>query len=160
MISFPTGLTEIKAEYGDPTTYIQDGGLVKPEWEGHTLGMLHLPAPLPLGWDHSITVSRVRIHFKLMESLGKVFDKIKADGNWNLILSFDGTYVWRPKRDGDKLSCHSWGIAIDLNASTNRLGDDGDMPPEIIGPFVDEDWEWGGNWQRKDCMHFQAAHGY
>jgi hypothetical protein len=95
-----------------------------------------------------------------MESLGKVFDQIKADGNWNRIATFDGTYVWRPKRDGQKISTHSWGIAIDLNASTNQLGEIGDMPLEIIKPFVDEDWEWGGNWERKDCMHFQACHGY
>lgn len=160
MIPFPTGLGEIKRIYGDPTTLISDGGMVSPNWEHFTLGILELPAPLVIGWDHSIAVTRIRIHHKLLVSLGKVLDSLNRDGHWNKIATFDGTYVWRAKRAGHKLSTHSWGIAIDLNAMTNLLGTKGSMPMEIIKAFGDEGWEWGGDWSYPDPMHFQAAYGY
>jgi hypothetical protein len=159
MSAFPTGLDRIKEFYGDPADFRMGDGGVTPEWE-RMLGFVQLPAPLTLGWDHSIHVTRVRIHYRLVPSLGKVFDRINADGNWHMLHSFDGTYVWRAKRAGDKLSTHSWGIAIDLNASTNQLGTKGDMPIEIIRCFGEEGWEWGGDWQRSDPMHFQACYGY
>lgn len=158
-MKFPSGLDAIKETYGDPSGHRLGDGGISPEWE-KMLGFVQLPAALGLGWDLDVKVTRVRIHYRLVPSLGQTFDRIHADGNWGLLHSFDGTYVWRPKRDGSKLSTHSWAISIDLNASTNQLGTKGDMPGEIIKPFVDEGWEWGGDWLRSDPMHFQACHEY
>lgn len=160
MIIVPTGLAEIRKTFGDPESYIREDGTVHPNWEHHTQGILELPAPLPLGWDHSVTVRRIRIHYRLLSSLGKILDTISRNGDWNKIATFDGTYNWRAKRRGHKLSTHAWGIAIDLNAATNQLGTDGDMPLEIIKPFEDEGWKWGGDFRTKDPMHFQACFGY
>lgn len=159
MSAFPTGLDRIKEFYGDPADFRTGDGGITPEWE-RMLGFVQLPAPLTLGWDRDVHVTRVRIHYRLVPSLGRIFDRINTDGNWGLLHSFDGTYVWRAKRDGAKLSTHSWAIAIDLNASTNQLGTHGNMPIEIIRCFEGEGWEWGGNWQRKDPMHFQACYEY
>jgi hypothetical protein len=156
---FPNGLDEIKKTYGDPTEFRLPDGYVSPMWE-RMLGMLRLPAPLPLGWDRSVHVRRMRIHYLLLPSLGRVLDRINLDGNWQLLQTFDGTYTWRASRTSAKLSTHCWGIAIDLNASTNQLGTKGDMPVQIIQAFGEEGWEWGGDWSYPDPMHFQACYGY
>jgi hypothetical protein len=156
---FPTGLARIREVYGDPTPYRTPDGGVQPHWE-QILDYVQLPATLVLGWDRTVPVSRVRVHYKICGSLSRVFHTIKQIGYWPALESFDGTYVWRPKRTGEKLSTHSWGIAIDLNAASNRLGSSGDMPKDVVKAFRDEGWEWGGDWAFPDPMHFQAAYGY
>lgn len=152
-------MDEVKVYYGDPKLYtLLDGG-VDPAWEKLALDYVHLPAPLPLGWDREIKVIRIRIHRKLVPSLTNVFNRIYLNGQWEQLTSFDGTYAWRPKRTSSKLSLHCWGAAIDLNASSNPLGGLGDMPWQIINAFNQEGWEWGGEWKYADPMHFQAARG-
>ncbi len=69
--------------------------------------------------------------------------------------SFDGCYNLRYTRGAKKLSMHSWGIAVDHNAKTNPLGADGDIDSEIVEIFESEGFYWGGNFKRKDPMHFE-----
>jgi len=157
---FPAGLDHIRQTYGDPSIHILDDGGVDPKWEALTLGMLYIPAPMKLGWNHDIKVKRLRMHWKVLTEIDRVLREILNNGNWEDIKTFDGTYTWRAKRGQQKLSTHSWGIAIDLNAATNGLGSKGDMPDTIVRPFVDAGWEWGGYWDYPDPMHFQACHRY
>lgn len=69
--------------------------------------------------------------------------------------SFDGCYNLRYTRGAKNLSMHSWGIAVDHNAKTNPLGADGDMDSEVVELFESEGFYWGGNFKRKDPMHFE-----
>lgn len=155
------GLDEIVAEYGDPQLYMRGDGTVSPAWDHISLGVAVLPAALPLGWDEKTLVTRMRVHRKLIVPVETVFLEIFKGGMWPLLKTFDGAYAWRPKRGSKKLSAHCWGIALDLNAETNQLGEKGDMPPEIVQVFMKHGWEWGGHWlQRPDPMHFQACRGY
>lgn len=156
---FPVGMDEVRAYYGDPKLYtLLDGG-VDSEWEKIILDYVHLPEPLPLGWNPEVGVNRVRVHRKLVSSLTNVFNRLFANGQWKLLTSFDGIYAWRPKRTSPKLSLHCWGAGIDLNAHSNPLGGLGDMPWQVINAFNVEGWEWGGEWRYADPMHFQAASG-
>lgn len=156
---FPTGIAKIREYYGDPNPHILPDGGISYHWE-YCLDFVQLPAPLYLGWDVSRAVTRVRIHYRLSQSLNRIFYDILEGGNWPKIVTFDGTYAWRAKRTGDKLSTHGWGIAIDLNARANQLGTEGHMPKEIVDAFKREGWEWGGHWPYPDPMHFQACYGY
>jgi hypothetical protein len=157
---YPNGLQEIKDYYGDPNPYLRHDGTIHPSWERFTLDYVYLPEPLPLGWDRSIVVHRVRVHVKLTAILDAIFNEIMRENLWGKLVTFDGSYAWRPSRGSQKLSTHSWGIALDLNAGTNPLGSEGDMDPRIVDVFENKGWEWGGRWSRPDPMHFQAAHGY
>lgn len=159
-MNYPSGLANIVNTYGDPAAYLRSDGTVHPSWERITLDYSRLPESIPLGWLPEIKVSRMRVHRILSTPLEAIFQEIEANGDWKAIVSFDGTYVWRVKRGIQRLSTHSWGIAIDLNAITNQLGTVGDMPKEIYSVFHRHGWEWGGTWSRADPMHFQAAHGY
>ena len=159
-MEFPKGLDEIKQVYGDPAAFMRGDGTIHPSWERLTLDFVHLPESLPLGWDWSIKVSRIRVHSKLVHPLSALFKEIHNSGLWDKLHTFDGSYAWRPSRGSQKLSTHCWGIALDLNAKTNGLGEKGDMAPEIIDIFTRHGWVWGGEWRRPDPMHFQACKDY
>lgn len=64
----------------------------------------------------------------------------------------------RPIRGTQRPSNHSWGLAIDLNATTNPMQATlrTDMPPWMVELWTSRQFRWGGTYrQRKDAMHFE-----
>lgn len=55
------------------------------------------------------------------------------------------------------LSRHSWGIAQDVNPSTNTFGTKGDMDKRVIDVFERNGFFWGGNFSTPDPMHFEPT---
>jgi hypothetical protein len=75
----------------------------------------------------------------------------------------DWAYAFRMVRGTtDKLSCHSSGTAIDLNALQHPLGKAGTFPAEKV-PMIQAlakkyGLTWGGDYRnRKDEMHFEVS---
>jgi hypothetical protein len=75
----------------------------------------------------------------------------------------DWGYAYRMVRgNATKLSCHSSGTAIDLNATQHPLGKAGTFPPEKV-PMIQAlakkyGLTWGGDYKnRKDEMHFEIS---
>ena len=71
-----------------------------------------------------------------------------------------GGYVCRNTRGQSKLSYHAYGLAIDINPTTNPMGSRlvTDMPNAFIRLWKDEGWGWGGDWTSvKDAMHFSKG---
>ncbi|MDB6176185.1 M15 family metallopeptidase [Paracoccus sp. Z330] len=78
-----------------------------------------------------------------------------------------GGYVWRRISGTDRLSPHSWGIAIDINASLGgywrwtgategAVGDyDNRVPWSLIEAMERSGFIWGGKWHHFDGMHFE-----
>jgi hypothetical protein len=87
----------------------------------------------------------------LMQALSNIIDR----GLINELKTWDGCFNVRRKRGLKSLSLHSWGIAVDINAAWNGLGKEPTMSPALVKCFTDCGFEWGGNWTRKDGMHFQ-----
>ena len=73
------------------------------------------------------------------------------------IKTWDGCFNIRAKRDSTSQSLHSWGLAIDINASCNQLGCKPKMTMDLVRCFTDAGFEWGGSWHYPDGMHFQIA---
>jgi hypothetical protein len=156
----PHGFAEIVKAYGDPRPYIKTDGTMRSDWEIHTLATARLPGAIPLSWDPSVKVRRMRCHFLLVPIVTETFDAIHAAGLWDALREFGGCYAARAQRGSTKPSLHLWGAAIDLNPSTNGLGTEGDMSPSVVRVFEEHGWTWGGRFGRPDPMHFQFATGY
>jgi len=77
------------------------------------------------------------------------------------------TYEYRVIKDTDRLSLHSFGIAIDLapaktqywkseaTAETAKIGYKNTMPLSIVRIFEKHGFIWGGRWYHYDTMHFE-----
>ena len=83
---------------------------------------------------------------------GYRFDKVKDDWGWS--------HRWIRGRPG-VLSNHSWGLAVDLNATKNPMTTDGknhtDMPAWVVATMQKYGFSWGGNYRakRRDPMHYE-----
>ncbi len=78
-----------------------------------------------------------------------------------------GTFNWRKIKGTERLSPHSFGIAIDLGGRLgdywrwDRPGPDGRLryrnriPLEVVEVFERHGFIWGGKWYHYDTMHFE-----
>ena len=81
-----------------------------------------------------------------------------------------GSFLWRTIANTGRLSPHSFGIAIDINAAyshywqwkmkksireNRRLPHLNTIPWEIISIFEQYGFIWGGKWYHYDTMHFE-----
>lgn len=91
----------------------------------------------------------------MVDPLIKAFTNILDRNLIKELKTWDGCFNVRRKRGLKSLSLHSWGIAIDINATWNGLGKEPTMSEELVKCFTDAGFDWGGTWNRKDGMHFQ-----
>lgn len=148
--------------YGVPDA--NGDGLPDRQWEDSCLRWVTPPWQMTLAWDTTKTVSRIRVHNRCADSLGRVLGVIWAHfGCSNEAIQqarlhlYGGAYNFRMSRTGHFLSMHSYGCAIDLDPEHNAMGTKGTMNPVVIDAFKGENWTWGGGWMNPDPMHFQAA---
>jgi hypothetical protein len=73
------------------------------------------------------------------------------------IRTWDGCFNIRRKRGASSPSLHSWGLAIDINATWNKMGHPSQQDPELVACFVENGFDWGGDWANPDAMHFQLS---
>ena len=79
-----------------------------------------------------------------------------------------GTFNWRRIKDTERLSLHSFGIAVDINVEYSnywKWDDPGGerlhldyvnrIPLEIVEIFEKHGFIWGGKWYHYDTMHFE-----
>lgn len=158
----PVGLAGVVREFGEIERYVGADGSLDPRWEAESLARVVLPFALLLAWDQSKHIEHFRCHRRLTGVFSEVFARIVGKGLQSEVRSFGGCFMYRPQRTGARLSTHSWGIAIDLNPETNRLGTAGDMNAGVVEIFRDIGFTWGGGWigRARDPMHFQFCSGY
>jgi hypothetical protein len=91
----------------------------------------------------------------LEKSLRNVIDR----GFANEMKTWDGCFIIRNKINLQSLSLHSWGLAVDINAFENQLGQKPKLSAGFAKCFTDAGCDWGGHWDGKriDGMHFQLA---
>jgi len=153
--------SQCKAKFGVPT--------YTGKFKNNNMVQVTLPFPMDMDgivikkvWVNKICAeSLIRILTYLWEDVyGKDMKKVKAAG----INIFSGTWAIRSMRTGPSMSMHAYGLAIDINAPNNGLGEKPghdvfsfEAHDPIVKAFEAEGWVWGGRWKRPDGMHFQAA---
>ena len=121
---------------------------------------------------------RVTVHSSITGALARVEAEIKKWEGGSAFISSLGSidgYSWRPIAGTQRMSYHSWGLALDIQPS--RLGgktiywlwEQGrnkdwmlvplekrwNPPDEVIAAFEREGFIWGGKWPVYDNMHFE-----
>lgn len=102
---------------------------------------------------------------KKLTAIGQEIAKLpKSDRIW---AEGADTYCYRTIQDTDRLSMHSFGIAIDLapnktqywkreaSSETAHIGYKNTMPMSIVRIFEKHGFIWGGRWYHYDTMHFE-----
>ena len=121
---------------------------------------------------------KVSVHKDIAEPLNRIDAAIrKLDGGKEFIssLSSIGGYSWREIKGTQRMSYHSWGLAIDIQPKAlggkaiywlwergrNKdwmlvpLDKRWNPPIRIIQLFEQEGFIWGGKWPLYDNMHFE-----
>lgn len=102
--------------------------------------------------------------FKAWENLKKVSDELEKlpPELLKYVVDTAGTYNWRVIKDTNRLSAHSFGIAIDINVKYSSYWKwdkeykyRNEIPHIIIKIFEDHGFIWGGKWYHYDTMHFE-----
>lgn len=112
-----------------------------------------------------LPVNRVGGVDKKLFAIGQEIAKLpKSDRIW---AEGATTYAYRVIKDTDRLSMHSFGIAIDLAPATTQywkdeaasetahIGYKNTMPMSIVRIFEKHGFIWGGRWYHYDTMHFE-----
>lgn len=147
-------LEQAEARYGK----IEDGVWKE---EGDWCSILTVPEELASTLINSSTglpTHHIYCNKDLQGPLLRVFQKIIMRGLVQDLQSFDGCFMIRDIRGiPGQVSTHAYGLAIDLDAFRNQLGHTPFMSREIVACFSEEGFLWGGDFRRKDGMHFQYA---
>ncbi len=106
-------------------------------------------------------IGEVTCHRLMLPQLQAALSDIESAGLGGELRPGDygGCYVPRfiDRNPSLPLSMHAFGLAVDLNVSTNQLGTEGDMNPRIVEIFERWGFVWGGDWSRPDPMHFELS---
>lgn len=98
----------------------------------------------------------VTCHERIIPQLTEALLEIEREGLGPLVDTYDGCFNPRMQvSDGTTLSRHAYGVAIDINAATNRYGGVPSMDPRIVGIMESWGFTWGGRWPVSDGMHFE-----
>jgi hypothetical protein len=104
---------------------------------------------------------RMFVNNDFKNKLRIAFHNIEEASLQSEIKTFDGCYVERKVRGSNKISLHSWAMAIDLNAHIEQLGQaTTHFSQAFIAIMIAAGLFWGGNYKgRKDPMHFSLYNG-
>jgi hypothetical protein len=125
-------------KYGDP---VKESGMVL--WD--------VPTELEIG----VLPKRLYCNKDMVGPLTKAFTNLIDRGFVKELKTFDGCFNIRKKRGLSSMSLHAWGLAIDVNAAWNGLNVTPVLSAGFVKCFTDAGFYWGGNFKRKDGMHFE-----
>jgi hypothetical protein len=129
------------AKYGDPV-------LEK------SMTLWDVPSYLEIG----AIPKRLYCNRDLIIPLTNAFSLIVSRNLVSQIKTWDGCFNIRRKRGASSQSLHSWGIAIDINAAWNKMGQKPTLSKELVSCFKESGFDWGGDFTTvKDGMHFQLS---
>lgn len=69
--------------------------------------------------------------------------------------NYAGCQYARRMGPGAGLSRHSWGIALDLNVSSDPRGTYASQDPALVAAMTSRGFDWGGEWEFPDPGHYE-----
>lgn len=128
-------------------------------WKGEVAPRLVPVVWLPRSWGRTVRATSVNGVAQRLAEVSAELDALPLTVR-RYVYPPAGTYNCRTVADTGEPSMHSWGAAIDINAShgdywlwPRSRGDS--MPVEIVEIFERHGFIWGGKWSHYDTMHFE-----
>ncbi len=121
---------------------------------------------MPATSGRKLPVSRVNGVNKKLEAVSAEIEKLPPEIRGK-VTETSGTFVWRNIHDTDRLSMHSFAIAVDVGVKHSdfwkwsRPRDGAPLvyrnrfPLEVVEIFERHGVIWGGTWYHYDTMHFE-----
>lgn len=113
------------------------------------------------------TTMKLTVHKKLATEIKAVFQDLLSISNFRIKAHETGAYSWRMMASGTgSQSHHSYGVAIDVNATDNPAayssgsynpgGNYFSVTSEVVDVWKKHGFYWGGDWSGgfRDYMHF------
>lgn len=123
---------------------------------------------LPSSSNKPLLVTRINGVSQKLQAISNELDLLVQQPDHRYLLKYlkdpGGTFNWRDVADTNRLSTHSFGIAIDINSAYSdywKWSADGgvkyrnQIPMEIVKIFEKYGFIWGGKWYHYDTMHFE-----
>lgn len=139
-----------KKMYGGDRRTVESN-LIKVKWLPKTLRRRH------------VTVTTVNDLHKKVEAISNELDTLPQYHPY--LKRPGGGYVWRAIKNTDRMSMHSFGIAIDINVkysdywewtpSSQPYQYKNRIPIGLVEIFEKHGFIWGGKWWYYDTMHFE-----
>lgn len=138
---------EIKEIFGEFTFKPRTGLFVTvhPRWVDENIVEVDLPL-----------LGLLKCNRRLLPQLIGAMRELQSRGLSGLVRSGDG--CWSPRMqvgNSYALSRHAYGIAVDINAATNRYGERPRQDPRLVEVMERWGFTWGGRWLVPDGMHFE-----
>lgn len=132
--------SQARSKYGDPK---KEAAMVP--WD--------VPTDLEIG----TIPKKIYCNKDMVVPLKKALTNLIEEGYVNELKTWDGCFNIRKKISSKSPSLHSWGLAIDVNAGWNQYGKKPTLSKGFVACFKKAGFDWGGDWQVPDGMHFQLA---
>lgn len=110
----------------------------------------------------SIKIHSANAVSEKLAAVSKDLEKLPADLK-KYVTDTSGTFNWRVISGTDRLSNHSFAVAIDINTKYSHYWQwakggyqyKNSIPHEIVEIFEKHGFIWGGKWYHYDTMHFE-----
>ncbi|AFG38730.1 M15 family metallopeptidase [Spirochaeta africana] len=136
-------------------------GSTREEVETRLRDVEWMPTVSPPGQAQVLRVTTAFGIADRVERISAALEQLPAEYH-HFLMPSAGAYYWRTIAGTNRLSMHSFGIAIDINprygaywrwdtpaSARTRL------PAEIVRIFEREGFIWGGSWYHYDSFHFE-----
>lgn len=121
----------------------------------HEIAMVLWDVPTEL--EIGVIPKKIYCNKDLVKPLERAFRNLISRGHIKELKTWDGCFNIRSIRGASGVSLHSWGLAIDVNAAWNGLGQIPKLSHGFVKCFTDAGFDWGGHFSRVDGMHFQLS---
>lgn len=119
---------------------------------------------MPKTINKKIWITSINGIDKKLTEISKKLDELPEEYK-KYVVDIGGTYSWRYIAGTNRLSTHSYGIAIDINIkyanywkwdeTNGKVKYRNQIPYVIVGIFEKYGFIWGGKWYHYDTMHFE-----